>query len=346
VANFHFNRPCLSIPLVLLTLLLVFIANLLDEYANGEKVAVNITVHYVDAEKKKRQVEGNTLRDGAYPDQPQMTVYFPLGTYNREPFWRKPLTKDAVKELVDSPLRKDIARRLLGGDSVVWILLGSGNRQKDDEAAELLREQLSGLQDTLKLPGFPTAADENISFSENALMLRPAFSLVNLRRDDPEEAFLVASLLRTEQGLLEIHEPMVFPVFGRGRVLYALTGRGINKGNIAQTCRFLCGPCACEVKAINPGGDLLITAGWDEVIEPMLALEEPFQRLTGAFPISASAEAKKTLTGEATRVATGLAYSEIDGKLVRTVVPVLSAIAVLVIAAGITVAWRGNPNDQ
>ncbi len=387
VGNLHFNRPCLSIPLVLLTLLLVFTAptiyacsvpvfryalerwgadaymievihhralsgeakaaaNLLNSYANGEQASVNLTVRYVDAEKEIRHVEDARQREGAGPDQPQMTVYFPLVTYNREPFWRRPLTKDAVKKLVDSPLRKDIARQLLGGDSVVWILLESGNRQKDDEAAELLQEQLNGLQDILKLPGFPTTADENISFSENALMLRPAFSLVHLRRDDSEEAFLVASLLRTEPGLLEIHEPMAFPVFGRGRVLYALTGRGINKGNIAQTCRFLCGPCACQVKAMNPGVDLLIAAGWDEVIEPLLALEEPLSRLTGAFPISASAEAKKTLTGEVVLGMTGLARSKSESELVGTVVLVLLGIVVLVIAAGITVVWRGNPNDQ
>jgi hypothetical protein len=54
----------------------------------------------------------------------------------------------------------------------------------------------------------------------------------------------------------------VFPVFGQGRVLYALVGAGINEMTIAETCGFLVGACSCQVKALNPGTDLLIWADW------------------------------------------------------------------------------------
>ena len=58
-------------------------------------------------------------------------------------------------------------------------------------------------------------------------------------------------------------QPMAFPVYGRGRVLYSLVGDGINRQSIAEACAFLVGPSACEIKASNPGSDLLIPLDWD-----------------------------------------------------------------------------------
>ncbi len=61
--------------------------------------------------------------------------------------------------------------------------------------------------------------------------------------------------------------PMVFPVFGRGRVLYALVGKSIKKINITKAAQFMTGPCSCLIKEGNPGTDLLIMADWESHIE-------------------------------------------------------------------------------
>ena len=61
------------------------------------------------------------------------------------------------------------------------------------------------------------------------------------------------------------NEPMVFPVFGRGRVLEPLIGAGINKENVLEHSGYLCGACSCEIKDQNPGIDLLIAANWEPV---------------------------------------------------------------------------------
>jgi hypothetical protein len=46
----------------------------------------------------------------------------------------------------------------------------------------------------------------------------PDFSLIRLSRDDPAEEVFVDILMYSEPGLFEYQEdPMVFPVFGRGR---------------------------------------------------------------------------------------------------------------------------------
>jgi hypothetical protein len=54
-------------------------------------------------------------------------------------------------------------------------------------------------------------------------------------------------------------------VFGRGRALEPLIGRGIHPDNIMEVSSYLCGACSCEIKDQNPGIDLLLAANWDPV---------------------------------------------------------------------------------
>ena len=58
---------------------------------------------------------------------------------------------------------------------------------------------------------------------------------------------------------------MGFSVFGRGRVLYALVGKGIMPETIDTACAFMVGPCSCQVKNQNPGFDLLLSHDWESV---------------------------------------------------------------------------------
>ena len=78
-------------------------------------------------------------------------------------------------------------------------------------------------------------------------------------------------LLSSESDLADRQAPMVFPIFGRGRILYALIGSGITPANIREACIFLIGPCACEIKDDNPGIDLLITADWQANIQTLIS---------------------------------------------------------------------------
>jgi hypothetical protein len=93
---------------------------------------------------------------------------------------------------------------------------------------------------------------------------KPSFSTLPVARDDPAEQFLVRMLLGSEQDLAAFADPIAFPVFGRGRVLYALVGKGITEENVSEAVGFLVGPCSCQIKELNPGADLLITAAWED----------------------------------------------------------------------------------
>lgn len=175
------------------------------------------------------------------------------------------LTNDAVDRLLHSPLRKDIAKRLSSGQSAVWIFVPSGDAEKDNLAKRTLEQRLAANQQNLTVPSAEELDVDPVRLENNQVPLRIEFSIVTLDRQDPQEAFLLAALAHSE-AQLSLTEPQAFPVFGRGRVLYGLVGRGIMPATIDTACKFMAGPCSCQVKNLNPGFDLLLSHGWDDAV--------------------------------------------------------------------------------
>ena len=195
---------------------------------------------------------------------PLLVVRQPESGMYRGSVWSGPLSMDAGRKIVNSPARQEIAKRLEGGDAAVFVLVAGGNPAHDNEAAKFVREQLSMAENELTLsPQFLKRTD----LEELGASPTPDFSLIRLSRDDPAEEVFVDMLMYSEPGLFEYQEyPMVFPVFGRGRALYALAGRGVTRDNIYVACEVTIGPCSCTVKAGNPGVDMLIVADWNASI--------------------------------------------------------------------------------
>lgn len=195
---------------------------------------------------------------------PLLVVRQPESGMYRGSVWSGSLSMDAARKIVDSPARQEIAKRLMGGEAAGFVLLAGGNPAHDNEAAKFVREQLSMAEDELTLsPQFLERPD----LEELGAKPTPDFSLIRLSRDDPAEEVFVDMLMYSEPGLFEYQEdPMVFPVFGRGRALYALAGRGITRDNIYAACEVTIGPCSCTVKDGNPGVDMLIVADWNTSI--------------------------------------------------------------------------------
>lgn len=192
--------------------------------------------------------------------------------------------EENVTSLLDSPLRKKITERILKGDSVVWVLLKSGDETKDAAAEEILQGELKRLQGKLKLPEIDEQDIQDGFLSVNPDELKLRFSMVSVTRDDATEQAFVQMLLTVEPDLRDpefASEPMALPVFGRGRALYALIGKGINAETIEDAGRFLTGACQCTVKAQNPGVDLLTNVNWDSLIVPTLEKDTILPALTG-----------------------------------------------------------------
>jgi hypothetical protein len=93
------------------------------------------------------------------------------------------------------------------------------------------------------------------------------------------------SLLNSEPDLHEYSDqPLAFPVFGRGIVLYALVGKGISPETIKSASSFIVGPCSCQVKEQNPGFDLLLSHDWDGAVGKQLISSASAQETTDAPP--------------------------------------------------------------
>jgi len=227
----------------------------LEQHA-GDAPAV--TLDLVDLDKNPDGVKG-VPAPLAGVELPWLVVRYPGPTRIDVPLWSGPLRADLPAVLLDSPARRELARRIRGGDSAVWVLLASGDPAKDDDAEKRLRAEVERLAKELKLPD-RTAAPEDQLRDDRPLKL--AFSVLRVARKDPVEAMLVRMLLNTEDDLPGRSDPMVFPVFGRGRAMPALVGAGITPENIKEAAAFLAGPCTCEVKRDNPGVDLLMTVDW------------------------------------------------------------------------------------
>jgi len=191
------------------------------------------------------------------------------------------LTPATLRALTDSPKRKQLAESLINGESVVWIFVPSGNSRKDEQARALIQRELDlALSALLKRPflALSGSAERELSYG---------FPILTLSRTDPEERFFLDTLLNSESDLHEYeNEPMVFPVFGRGRVLGCLFGEFITGKNIQGAVSFLAGSCSCEIKSLNPGMDLLIAALWDRVVLGGLFVEDDTElpELTGVMP--------------------------------------------------------------
>jgi hypothetical protein len=238
--------------------------------------------------------------DAVLPEQasrlPWLVVRYPAATAITEPVWSGPLQAGALPLLTDSPARREIRRRILQGESAVWVLLDSGAAEQDDAAETLLRTQLDKLRHTMKLPERTEAPEDQVE-GEEELPVRLAFSALRVRRDDPAEALLVRLLLHSEPDLARRHEPMVFPIFGRGRILYALVGAGITESNLRETAAFLTGACSCRVKKETPGIDLLLRGDWHPAPEKRWGEETPSPEaglLPGASLGQAAAEVANT----------------------------------------------------
>jgi len=272
------------------------------------------------------------------PKTPWMIVRYPRRPPEHAVVWSVPLSAANARRLVDSPARREIAKRILADHSAVWVLLESGDAKQDARAAKLLETQLKKSQQpltaTLRMQDdLAPPEDEQTGDWDGAIL----FSWLRVSRKEQAEAMLVSTLLASEPDLRELAGPQAFPVFGRGRVLYALVNRGINSNNIAEACAFLVTGCSCVVKAENPGTDLLTSVNWEDVLSQRSVAEPELPPLTGV-PESLTASASGSVYD--TTPTTGLEPKR-SSTLLRNI---LLAVAVgLAVAAAATLAIKRKP---
>jgi hypothetical protein len=243
------------------------VKKLRDGPEDADAARANLAVQTADLNSDADAARVDLWKQAGAPDVPWLVISPPRSQQPGGPVFSAPLSVETVGTVLDSPARREIIRRLGEGESAVWVLLESGDPSQDDAAMRLLEARLAYLCGVLELPKLDEQDIRNglVSVPDDGLKL--AFSTLRIARGDPAERAFVPMLLGTEAGLARLREPVVFPVFGQARVLYALVGKGIRHETIDRAASFLIGSCSCQVKEQNPGADLLVTADWKKLIK-------------------------------------------------------------------------------
>ncbi|MEJ2246410.1 MAG: hypothetical protein P8Y80_10095 [Acidobacteriota bacterium] len=251
----------------------------LKQIASNPDYPLNLLLREVDVNTFPEEKLTDLLK-GPSPDSlPVLAIWYPGQMGKSLPLWVVPPDSSFIRTLVDAPKRRQIAESLIKGDSVVWVFIPSGNTDKDERAEALMRRELDVALRTYKNAPF------TILSGSQQKKLSYGFPILTLSSEDPAERVFVDLLLKSEPDLYEYtDQPMVFPVFGRGRVLGCLFGDYINEKNIREASAFLAGSCSCEVKELNPGFDLLMAAPWDMVVMNAFVEDTPLPELTGVMP--------------------------------------------------------------
>ena len=230
-----------------------------------DKQRLNLSIKQVDVDAAG--LDGLISGLGKYADDgAHLLLHYPSDLEIQKPVLSIDLEgkrKVEIDELIDSPLRQELLKRLAAGQSAVWLFLTSGNEQLDATARTTLESELKNLQATLELPKLTDDPEDAI---KGGPPLRIEFSMLELPKSDKKEWALRSMLLGSEPDLLELDEPLVFPVFGCGRALWPLVGAGISAENLRESATFVAGACSCQVKEQNPGFDLLVNVDWNELL--------------------------------------------------------------------------------
>jgi hypothetical protein len=277
---------------------------------------VNLRFETIDLTKEKDQLERWQKIHMEGNASVTMHLFYPFQGFEPGalPIWNGAFTKKNIGSILNSPFRRELVKSILSGNSAVWLFLESGNKEEDDKLFKELEKharvaekeiaipegviQQSALDDPDLLLG--PGAQENIL--DSSVPLKIAFSILRLSRKDPEEFVLRAMLMNLEEDLLDeefADKPMLFSVFGKGRVLPPLIGPGINEENALGDCGYLCGPCSCQVKNQNPGMDLLVKTDWWTALEgSSVIVEKELPPLTGVDELIAANEPAADLANE------------------------------------------------
>jgi len=181
------------------------------------------------------------------------------------PLWSGPLDAASLQVLLVSPARAALLKRLLEGESVIWIIADNG-RPEDRVEAERIEKRLRYLEQVIALP--PQDPNDPDSRLGPGPALRLKLGVMRISMQDPAEKLFCAMLAGTRcAAALARGEPFAAPVFGRGRVLGAHPLAELDDTAMEDMTMFLTGRCSCRVKNQSPGWDVLLNVDWEAALQ-------------------------------------------------------------------------------
>lgn len=173
--------------------------------------------------------------------------------------WQGPLAAAVGQSgLFDSPARREIVRRLLAGDSCVFLLVAPEDQL--ERRAKEVQALLDSVAADLALPqGIGQPGSE--LYAPIPLGIR--FSVLPVPLADPQEQTFF-QLLAASAKDWRADTANLIPVFGRCRALDVFSYAEDDQPLLEDLGNFLCGACSCRVKQANPGFDLLVSVNWNQ----------------------------------------------------------------------------------
>jgi hypothetical protein len=250
---------------------------MLEEAADGTSGYLNLMIRQWTSERLSESVLANHLPNPGKGSRARIHLLFPVAMNELDPIWSGSLTEENVTKIIDSPVRQELVKKILEGNSGVYVLLESGNKTKDEAAAKSLHSYLLSLSSEFGLPsgvieldgsvtGDGKAGTDPINQLRSGIPLKLAFSSLSLPANGTDEilVLILKRLLGTNTS--GDNEPMAFAVYGRGRALQPIVGDKLTLDMVGQISAFLVGACSCQVKDLNPGTDLLINHNWNRSV--------------------------------------------------------------------------------
>ncbi len=216
----------------------------LERVASGEVENANLDFARIKLDSDDPRVD--IWKHHGREKAPVHIVVSPAGV----PLFVGRLTTAELKAMLRSPKRTEIAEKLCRGAQGVVLLLTSGTAA-DARAREICKQVVA------------EAREEGT-----------AVEYAEVSRSDPAERWFVRQLLSIEPDLPSVKAPIAYGVFGRGHVLEPFVGAGITADSVRQLIAYMNGPCTCELKAANPGMDLLTAFNWAERVAGLPQVKE------------------------------------------------------------------------
>lgn len=195
----------------------------------------------------------------ADPALPYVVVRAPGGREGSPIVWKGGLA-DVPSTWGETPVEQELQRRILAGDSIVWVVLAGDDAAVAERLAKTIADALPTLVESIPLPpGIGLPGSQLMS----SIPLEIRFSVLTVTHEDAANTWLRRSAIARSREPVGDGETLALPVFGRGRALAALKPSEVDFESLAELTRFLCGACSCQAKELNPGFDLLLSIDWD-----------------------------------------------------------------------------------
>jgi len=177
--------------------------------------------------------------------------------------WEAPLSIQNLDKIMNSPAREEFVDKILNGDSLVFLLLEGSNSKQNNRIANVILTNISLLENKIKLPHeYTDISKEDLKIYDTNIVFK--LSMMRLSRTNLQEKVFINILTKSlPKSIYKQSDPIVFPVFARGRMLSAFREKDVNYKTLRRACEYVAGECSCEIKSGNPGFDIFIPTGWD-----------------------------------------------------------------------------------